>query len=167
MKSRDIAGLAFKIIGVIVLVQSIQLASSLIGLFCLPEPLRPENYYFIIIPGSQLIIGLILILISNKLAGLICKENKTIDISYTAGELQAIAFSCIGLWLICVSLSSFIFNITNYLKAPHSSVITWQRGKLLYETIRLLIGIILFIQSRGLVALWDRLTRLRNPVHKD
>ncbi len=164
MKSRDIASLAFKIIGIVTLVQSMS--------FVYIMSLALESFDLVLLRlfilfGLYLGLGLVLILASKKIAKLVCKENNNINIPCTAKELQTIAFSCIGLWLICSSASNLLANIMHSLKALQSVWATQNVRFLMPKIFQMLIGIALFVQSRGLATLWEKLNKNRNPVRKD
>jgi hypothetical protein len=168
MKSRDIASLVFKIMGIFALVQSMSLLSYIIHLVLKRQTVPFEFISYIPISfGVYLGMGLTLILASKKIAKLVCREDDDVNISCTAKELQAIAFSCIGLWLICSSVPGLINNVIHYFRALQGYAITPIANFSIKNTLQMLLGVVLFVQSRGLATLWEKLNEIRNPVHKD
>ena len=168
MKSRDLASLVFKIMGVFFLAQSTCLLPYVINFFFRDHEMHLGFFnsmpiFFIV----YLLTSLTLILGNKKIAKLVCRKDNDINMSCTIQELQAIAFSCIGIWFICSSLASFIINLLWYFKDSQASTITTPIRFSIINSLKLFIGIILFVQSRGLTALWGKLNKIRNPVHKD
>ncbi len=163
MKSRDLASLIFKIMGVFFLAQSTCLLPYFINMFYRDHEMTSGPIFFIV----YLLTALTLIFGSKKIAKLVCREDNDINMSCTIQELQAIAFSCIGIWFICSSLASFIINLLWYFKDSQASTITTPIRFSIINSLKLFIGIILFVQSRGLATLWEKLNKNRNPVHKD
>ena len=167
MKSRDLASLIFKIIGVYILVQSIVLLPLVINSFLrnhkIPLEFNPAPVFFIV----YLLTALALILGSKKIAKLVCREDNDIKISCSAQELQAIAFSCIGIWFICSSMANFLINLLCYFRDLQASTTNPFERFSLKNIFQLFIGVALFVQSRGLTTLWNKLNKSRTPVHKD
>jgi hypothetical protein len=67
-------------------------------------------------------------------------------------DLQSLAFSAIGLWLIVAALPDLISLM--YLAAQEDIP---PGGALVEPLVKLLAGLVLFLQGRGLSALWHRL----------
>jgi len=170
MKSRDVASLAFKIMGIFVLLAVVgPVLMGIIYFICMSNNLEislPIVLYVIKGVVIPLGIGLALILANDKIAKLIYRNNDDIEVSCTVREIYAIALACIGIWLICSALDNLINNIiSSYYTFAESQRILW--GALIGNVIRAVIGTILFLQRRGLATLWEKLNKIRNPVHKD
>jgi hypothetical protein len=172
MKSRDLASLAFKIIGWIVII--FEFLPSLIratSFFIFTKYTYETDsfivFYMIINIVIPLGIGLGFILANGKIARLIYKKNDDIEISCTAHEIRAIAFACIGLWMICSALSGFIINIISSCYTPAEFQHLYWGWKSIGSLIRFIIGSVLFLQRRGLSNLWEMLNKSRSLAHKD
>jgi hypothetical protein len=171
MKSKDLLSLALKVIGVFVLLRSIELLPFIIQ-SVLWDGLDHFKFNSNFVIMSLLLlatycgVGFLLIGKSRKLAGFICKKDSDINIPATAQELQIITFSCIGIWLIC---SAGAYLLTSFVSSLHgegfAKVI--QLKSTIQNVFRVLIGLILFVQSRGLATLFAKLSAARNPVRSD
>ena len=84
--------------------------------------------------------------------------------SITSREIQALAFSIIGVWVLASTIPNLIQTLTHYsmLKANPESIMSAKlnissKTHLIGLFIKLIIGLYLFFSSTGLVNLWHKL----------
>ena len=174
MTSTQIASLSLKLMGIFSIIQSVPFLKSLSEYFIYkdmnvfqPEN-SPPNYQFLLIGilstiGLLLLLGTCLIIYSESLAKRITKDNegKKISTDLTAKDMQAVAFSVIGIVMIVIAIPQLVKIATNIqaLKMagdeyPGKSVTAGTWAYAIGLSVQVVIGLLLFFGSRGLSSLW-------------
>ncbi|MHB9027289.1 MAG: hypothetical protein ACYC9O_00820 [Candidatus Latescibacterota bacterium] len=158
MTKRDLVSLAMKLIGVFYLVQVVPLVFSLL----LPGDYTNRSSSFVL-GGGILAVGLLLVFGGSDIAGFIIpqKENSTVSSALSVSDWQAIFFSVLGVYTFIQALRS----ISTFFYYPKFNM---QVQSLVSGSVMLVIGILLFIQARGLANLWRFIQEHRaNENHED
>jgi len=173
MTTRDFASLALKLIAAYYLIQTTAGVASGLG--------YGFNYYGSQLGWSWVIVGYIVVptvflvglswLIKRSdyfAAKLIRNESPLATPQVSLQEIQGVAFSCIGLSLVASCLPEITRVVTYYIILPklkHGEIFLgtsdWNTSTLAGIVVQLLAGLFLFLQPRGLVALWHQLHNLR------
>ena len=187
MNNIQIASLSFKLVGIFSIVQAIPLLQHISGVFALKNSAvfesssgqaYPGNYILIgiIVSISLLILlGLILLCFSNAFAKKMFGQDNSIptpETEITAHNIQSVAFSIVGVVLIVVAIPKLIqvgANIQVLANAgdqyPTKSVSAGTWAYSIGLAAQMVVGILLFLGSRGLSSLWYFLQKAR-PMSK-
>lgn len=187
MNNIQIGSLAFKLAGIFSIIQAIPLLRQISEVFALKNsPIfetasgqaYPSNFIFIgIITSISLLIlfGLILLCFSNSFSRkMFGKDNSpsTPETEITAKNIQTVAFSIVGVILVVVAIPKLVqlgANIQALVNAGDGeptrniSVGTWAYS--IGMAVQMLVGILLFVGSKGLSSLWYFLQKSR-PMSK-
>jgi hypothetical protein len=112
-----------------------------------------------------LLFGAYLILsnkLPSKMVSSMIEEEKTT--SFTFQDIQVLAFSIIGVWLISSAIPTFIqaiVRITLLYSSSQQSVSVYFIPQILAAVLKLALGIYLFSGSRGLAKLWQKFQSTR------
>jgi hypothetical protein len=166
MDKKDFGGLACKILGIFLIIQGINMLSNfLYHYFTTPEILADGLASGVAYSSVYIGGGVLLWLFAGKLSAMMVSRSEACDRGegISAGDLQRIAFSVLGLYFIgntLPRLASSVANLANlqsfYGRPPaNPGMIAWT---FVGPIVELLIGIGLFFGSQGLVNL---LTTLR------
>ena len=177
MTKSDIFSLALKILGIyaiIVAISTLRFSLSMIFAYVTNPQYSPSLVS--IIAGSLLPLLLLLILSyylikrSDKLGKTIFpnSQSEKVLVSLSSVEIQAIAFSIIGVLVIVWALPKLFEIVTqlSYSKIHQGDVFSVRMGQKLIEysvdvVIRLALGIYLFIGSKGLSTIWHKIHPLQ------
>ncbi len=174
MTGSQIASLSLKLIGIISIIQAIPILKDLSSYFIFKgsnfiEPDKfPPNYNYLLIGilssiGLLILFGSCLIIYSDTLGKKIVKEDNDTKIStnISATDLQAIAFSVIGVVMIVMAIPHLVKIATNVqaLKMagdeyPGKSITAGTWAYAIGLSVQVIIGTLLFFGSRGLSSLW-------------
>jgi hypothetical protein len=187
MNNIQIASLAFKLAGIFSIIQAIPLLREISEVLALKNsPIfettngqaYPSNFIFIgIIASISLLIlfGLILLCFSDTFSiKMFGKDNSppTPESEITAKNIQTMAFSIVGVILVVVAIPKIVqvgANIQALVNAGDGaptrniSAGTWAYS--IGMTVQMLVGILLFVGSKGLSSLWYFLQKSR-PMSK-
>ena len=181
MTGPQIASLSLKLMGIFSIIQAVPILKDLWSYFVFKDSSffgsdnMPPNYNYLLIGTLTsicllILIGACLIIYSDTLGKKIIKENNDTKIStdLTANDLQAIAFSVIGIVMIVMAIPHLVKIAANVqaLKMagdeyPGKSV---SAGTWAYATglsVQVIIGLLLFFGSRGLSSLWYFFQKIR------
>ena len=181
MTGSQIASLSLKLMGIFTIIQAVPILKDLSSYFMFkgsnfmePDKLPPSyNYLLIGILSSiclLILLGACLIIYSDSLGKKIIKENNDTKIStdLTAKDLQAIAFSVIGLVMIVFAIPHLVkiaSNIQvlklygNEYPGKNVSAGTWAYA--IGLSVQVIMGLLLFLGSRGLSSLWYFFQKMR------
>ena len=97
----------------------------------------------------------------SKIASLLIQEEKTT--SFTFQDIQVLAFSIIGVWLLESAIPAFfqpIIRIIVQRSASQRSVSVFQNGyfisQIVAAVLKLALGVYLFSGGKGLAKLWQK-----------
>ncbi len=176
MTKKEIVSLSLKLAGIYCLIMSISYLSFVI--MSARSALRKDFLYmlisitpFVLLLLSitpfvlLLLFGVYLIFSSklpSKMASSIIQEEKTT--SFTFQDIQVLAFSIIGVWLISSAIPTFIqaiLHITVLYLSSQQSVPVYSISQIVASVLKLALGIYLFSGSKGLAKLWQKLQSTR------
>jgi hypothetical protein len=155
MSKQEIASLACKILGIYIIIQGINVLSSVLYVsIATPNLMANESLINIIFSLMYIFIGVLLWLLSDKLSAImVTGENHYNEGSgIQVGDIQRVAFSVLGLFFLGNSLPKLVSTLTNeYFMSgsPYSTT------RLMLEAggtvVQLIVGLGIFLGSQGLV----------------
>jgi hypothetical protein len=174
MTGSQIASLSLKLMGIFSIIQAVPILKDLSSYFLFkgsnfmaPDKMLPNYNYLLIgiLTSSCLLIllGMYLIIYSDSLGKKIIKESNDTIIStdLSAKDLQAIAFSVIGVVMIVMAIPHLVKIATNIqalkMAGDEYSGKSVTAGTWAYAiglSVQVVIGLLLFFGSRGLSSLW-------------
>lgn len=174
MTTQGLASLALKLIGAYYLIQTITgLVGGLGSVVSLVSQLGlgVAGYAVmgVVAPGA-ILFGLCWLIKSSDFfaAKLVREDSPLATPQVSLRDMQAVAFSCIGLSLVASTLPEITQMSAYYYFIPKLKYgevvfgnIDWAHSTVVGILVRLAIGLFLFLQPRGLVTLWGRLQNLR------
>ncbi len=98
----------------------------------------------------------------SKIASSMIEEEKTT--SFTFQDIQVLAFSIIGVWLLSSAIPTFIqtiVRITVLYSSSQQSVPVYFISQIVASVLKLALGIYLFSGSKGLAKLWQKFQGIR------
>ena len=176
MTKKEIVSLSIKLVGIYCLITAITHLS-----YAVPSvifSLRRQSFWSMIIsitPFLSLLLYLIpfvLLLLfgfylifsdklPSKIASSLIQEEKTT--SFTFQDIQVLAFSIIGVWLLASAIPAFfqpIIRIIVQRSASQRSVSVFQNGyfisQIVVAVLKLALGVYLFSGGKGLAKLWKK-----------
>jgi hypothetical protein len=180
MTQNQIASLSLKLLGIYSIIESIPLLRELSQVFAWrgskiemeSGPIHTDLLLIGIITsvGLLLLIGCCLIIFSKSLAKKMITEEEIINSSteLTAKNIQAIAFSIVGLVMIVIAIPHLV-QLTANLQALKStgsesvkkdiSIGTWAYS--IGIAVQFIVGILLFLGGRGLSSIWFFIQKMR------
>jgi len=164
MNKREIAVLACKVLGIMTVVSALHSpVNGLLSVLQTDLSQHPESAWVPLIPILHLLllfgVGLFLWMCADRLAAEMVRSDETSPTKsvLTGDEIQAIAFSVIGLFLFVQALPRFLYEVV-YIGAvyppPAEFRPRWLLGGPLLQVI---VGIALFFGARGLVGIWKKM----------
>ncbi len=172
MTKTQIASLGCKFLGIYALIQAVPLLGNAFQIVAFAE-YKPSPSIMVIFASYgtfflMALLGLALLLFSNKFAQKMAPPESSISSGDrpTAKDIQAIAFSVVGLVLIAHTIPS-IFNIAWNIYAiktagdqrPVAELLSKEWGFRLAVAVKFIIGIILFFGAELLSTLWHVLIK--------
>ncbi len=166
MTKKEIVSLSLKLVGIYCLILSISYLSF--AIMNVVSALRQGfwNMLLSITPFVLLLLfGAYLIFSSklpSKMASSMIQEEKTT--SFTFQDIQVLAFSIIGVWLLSIAIPTFIqaiFQITVLYLSSQQSVPVYSISQIVASVLKLALGIYLFSGSKGLAKLWQKFQSTR------
>jgi len=166
MTKKEIVSLSLKLAGIYCLILSISYLSF--AIMSAVSAWRQGFLYMLIsiIPSVLLLLFGAYLIFSNKLpsimaSSMIQEEKKT---SFTFQDIQVLAFSIIGVWLISSAIPTFIqaiLQITVLYSGSQQSVPVYSISQIVASVLKLALGIYLFSGSKGLAKLWQKFQSTR------
>ena len=168
MTKREITSLVLKLIGIYIVVSFVgYLPISLIALTTTYlKDSTAMSCVFVLLTLLYLLFCILIIIYSNRVAGWIIHEDNTVELpdSISKDDVMAIAFCCMGLLIMTNAIPKLLSmipqyivvlgNISEYLYAGKF----WQHiTRLVAPLIQFILGLFLFIRTKGLVKLWHRI----------
>ena len=166
MTKKEIVSLSLKLAGIYCLIMSISYLSFAI-MSAVSSWRQGFSYMLIsIIPSVLLLLFGAYLIFSNKLPSIMAssmiQEEKTT--SFTFQDIQVLAFSIIGVWLLSSTIPTFIqaiLRITILYSSSQQSVPVYFISQIVAAVLKLALGIYLFSGSRGLAKLWQKFQSTR------
>ena len=154
MSKREIASLACKILGIYIIIQGINIFSSIILLVSTTpsDEMVPGIFINIIFSLVYILFGVLLWFFSDRLSAIMVlggnhsKEDLGIEVS----DIQRVAFSVLGLYFIGSSLPNLVFILTSSMRELPNSFTGLLLGSVGVIT-KFIIGLGIFLGSQGLV----------------
>lgn len=161
----DLGILAVRLSGLYLLVEALMYASYLPSVFWMPasggaQPLRLMMMYagpFVVNAAA----GMALLVRTQWIVRRIFPEFSTAtSLSVTGRDIQAVAFSVVGVWLVATTipaaarLATAWWSTSALLPSMYSRDVMPEAVRL---AIQLVAGVLLFVRAKGLSAFWHRL----------
>ncbi len=181
MTKKEIVSLSLKLAGIYCLIMSISYLSF--ALMTIVPALRRQGFWDMLIsitPFVSLLLSitpsLLLLLfgaylmfsskLPSRMASSIIQEEKAT--SFTFQDIQVLAFSIIGVWLLASAIPAFfrpVIQIIVQRSASQRPVSVFQNGyfisQIVAAVLKLALGIYLFSGSKGLAKLWQKFQSTR------
>ena len=151
MKKSDVSCLALRILGIYLVAAYLPWLSMFLGQ---SDSMSPKSLLVFGVSLLSLVPGIALIAFSKSLSMRIIPGNDQAlpDSSLSIADWQSIAFSAIAVLLIAQAVPAIVQGLVWYRYWAH----------LITAIIKLVIGLVLFLQARGLARLWKLIQRGRS-----
>ena len=167
----QIASLSLKILGIYSFIQSIPLIRAFVHAIGFPVDGPPMRLTLILGSCISLVLffclGITLIFFSKSIARrMVSRSEQTVSLQATdAKELQAIAFSIVGIVLMCLAIPKLFQFAVNISALQQPGIETPMRERIANDTlafgiatgIQFIIGLLLFLGGQFLAQLWHLL----------
>jgi uncharacterized membrane protein len=178
MSKREIAALALRLLGIYCLVTALPYISALGVPFGTGLPLqeRVGAILGVYVPfGTWIIVGLLLLVYAHHLGRWLVSGESEQPLSerWTSRQIQAIAFSVAGIYLLAVSLPDLCMFVVQAIaayiavsgmpKAQVQAVMQQQGAHVIASLLRTALGLWLFLGAKGWSNLWHRLHPTMGP----
>ena len=176
MTKREIASLVIKLMGVFVLLKSISYVPMVLsGMFSVWQtPDRSGAVWVVLIAVITVIVsaiplmwGLLIIVLSDKVAGWLIKDDKAAEItgSMNKEDVMLVVCSCIGLYLIVTAFPRLIVDCSRFFAirragsdwAAYLSSGFNRTLNLMAPVVQIALGVWLFAGAKGIVKLWKKI----------
>lgn len=159
---RDLGRLGLNLFGVWTAIESI---GWLVGIFQLyagrvDRPAAWEVLAYLLPALAYALVACLLVARAERLAVWLFPEEHTGSLGLPSEQIQAVAFSIMGVWLVVQSLPNMVYALVLPRFSPKLSVIADGRidyPRLIYSALRLGIGLCLILGAKGLAKLWHGL----------
>ena len=173
MKNQQIASLSLKILGIYSIILAVPMIGNLINAFGFPADGPMERIIIVLSVAITFVLqisaGLFLIYFGDRIAKIIIPEADTIESISTLNsrDIQAIAFSIIGVVLIVVTIPKLFQLGANIYAIQRAADNMQAEYKLERDTIafgvnilcRFILGILLFITGDSLSNIWHKINK--------
>lgn len=162
MSNREVASLACKILGIYIIMQGLNVFSSVVisNSIAIQNNMPHESFINIIFSLVYILFGVILWFFSDKLSSIMVKgENHSKEGSdIGAGDIQRVAFSVLGLYFMGSSLPELVSTLMSVSSMSELPDLIKMRLLVSGGSItEFIIGLGIFIGSHGLVNLLNNL----------
>ncbi len=178
MTKKEIVSLSLKLAGIYCLIMSISYLSF--AIMSAVSALRRQGFWdmltsitpFVLLllsftPVVLLLLFGVYLIFSNKLpskmaSSMIQEEKPT---SFTFQDIQVLAFSIIGVWLLSSAVPTFIqamVQITVLYSSSRQTVPVYFISQIVAAVLKLVLGIYLFSGGKGLTKLWQKFQSTRD-----
>jgi hypothetical protein len=161
----DLGILAVRLFGLYLLVEALMYASYLPSVFWMPASGGARPLGWLIIYAGPFVVnaaaGMVLLTRTQWIVRRAFPEfTANAALSATGRDIQAVAFSIVGVWLVATTIPAAARLATAWGSASPSRSSMYSRD-VMPEAVRLAIqlvaGVLLFFRAQGLSALWHRL----------
>ncbi len=174
MTNRSIAGLVFKVWGIIWIVSAASSVGSVTALLMASSPPGPENVMmhwtkmsYVFGTVSLLAAGIALSCFASRISRSLFPTEEPVHLDFSAAALQAALFAVLGIHFAIRALPGVV-SIVYVLRtkpswdAQSAASYAWDRKReaVLSSTVELIAGVTLFFSSNALSSLWRRLRPL-------
>ncbi|MBA7664853.1 hypothetical protein ES703_72917 [subsurface metagenome] len=179
MTKKEIVSLSLKLAGIYCLIMSLSYLSF--AIMSVVSFLRGQGFWdmltsitpFVLLLLSftpvvlLLLFGVYLIFSSklpSKMASSMIEGEEEQTTSFTFQDIQVLAFSIIGVWLLASAIPTFIqaiVRITALYSSSQQSIPVYFTSQIVAAVLKLALGIYLFSGSKGLAKLWQKLQSTR------
>jgi hypothetical protein len=153
----DLATVALRLVAIYLLVQGLELVPMLAMFLYTGMSFPAPGSFYLIISGGIYIGGGVLLMVFAPLGGrLLLPPGKSIESRPTGSDLQAVAFSVVGVVLAARAVGGITIV---YVGGQGAWQIYGKEGWLAYlgPMVQLALGIALFLGARSLSAFWHKL----------
>jgi hypothetical protein len=178
MSKREIAALALRLLGIYCLVQSLPYIQGLVWFFTAETPpsrglgllLQP------LLPAALLMAaGVFLLLRADRVGQFVAgrEPEQPVTRAWSTHQVQSIAFSAVGAYLLAVSLPDLCMFVVQAIaaciavsgmpKAQVQAVMQQQGAHVIASLLRTALGLWLFLGAKGWSNLWHRLHPTMGP----
>jgi len=153
VSNREVASLACKILGIYIIIQGINVLSSVLLYVstATSDQMVHESIINIIFSLVYILFGVLLWFFSDKLSAIMVTEGNHSKESIEVNEIQRVAFSVLGLYFIGSSLPRLVSTLTSSMRGLPNSF----TGFILLGSVGIItefiIGLGIFLGSQGLV----------------
>lgn len=177
MAKREIVSLVIKLMGVFILIKTLAyVPMSLVNLFSVWQTSQTEitektlftimAFFLALIP---IVFALLIIVLSDKVAAWLIKEREDKIVEFSDSiqkeDVMLVVFTCFGLYLIVTAFPNLILYLFHYLTLRRSGgdYVSYTSGglynfsRIIAPIAQLILGVWLFIGSRGIVKLWRKI----------
>ncbi len=178
MSKREIAALAVRLLGIYCLVQSLPYIQGLVWSFSAEVPFSHGLAVALqaLLPAALLMAGGVFLLLRADRVGVFVGGNEPdqpVTQAWSTHQVQSIAFSAVGAYLLAVSLPDLCMLVVQAIYAhiatsgmPQAQVqvlIRQQGARVLESLLRTALGLWLFLGAKGWSNLWHRLHPTMGP----
>lgn len=178
MTKREIASLALKLLGIYCLIQALTFLAGVLNLVGLNAAKMDLSWSLLVVAGvlpilGYLLAGFVLLAFGDRVSEKLMHEDKVAGArvsKITTREVQTLAFSVVGIYVIATSLpdlASLLWSIAFYYRkggpelARAGAENVWQSA--IQVVVEFAVGAGLFLGSRGVSSLWFFLQKARGP----
>lgn len=172
MTKREIAALALRLLGIYCLVESLQYIQGLAWILFGSVPSSDKLgvlLQLLLGTGTLLAIALFLLLRADRVGRFVAGDepDQPVTQAWSMRQVQSIAFSAVGVYLLAVSLPNLCMLIVQAISAYSATssmaqaqaqvVMQQQWAKVIESLLRTGMGLWLFLGAKGWTDLWHRL----------
>ncbi len=178
MTKQEIASLALKLLGIYCFIQALTFLASTLSLVGMNVSEMGLSKSLMVAGGAlpvlgYLLAGSVLLMYGDRISGKLTSKGKKMGTSatgITTRDVQTLAFSIVGIYLIAMSLpnlASLLWTIAYYYRKGGPDLAragvenVWRHT--IQVVVEFVIGIGLFLGARGVSSLWFFLQKARGP----
>ncbi len=165
MTNQSAASLAYRLLGIYVLTECLAVLGGIPSLYSIFSSVPAEGVTILLAMAGILlfivVLGVLLVFKSGTLARLtVSPDQEQEEASRPKGDPQAIAFSVLGVYLVAAAFPGLSMIVAQCLLGgpgpAYPNPVTRLWPTLLQYSIQVVVGVALFLQSKGLVRLWEK-----------
>lgn len=159
---RDLGRLGLKLFGVWTAIESIGWLAGAFQLYAggVDRPAAWLVSGYLVPALAYALVASLLIVRADRLAVWLFPEKQVTSLGLPSEQVQAVAFSIMGVWLVVQSLPTIMYVLAIQRLSPTLSAIDSGRisyPALIFSSLRFGIGLYLFLGAKGLTKLWHGL----------
>ena len=156
---RDLGGLGLKLLGVWTALESIGWLAGAFQLYAgkVDRPATWEVFGYLLPAAVYALMSSLLVARTDRLAVWLFPEKQVTSLGLPSEQVQAVAFSIMGVWLVVQSLPTMMYALVLPRLSPTLSAIDNGRigyPALIFSSLRFGIGLCLILGAKGLTKLW-------------